>query len=621
MEEILTERFQYATIKSFKDYCRISDRTKHIDSMNGDLEIVDPWEYDLSSNHINRMYATYKGTLVSLPPKRSKARTKFFYSNDNSEVQERFYLEYSSPKNSGTFETTKDRQIKRHFGARFSSVSITTIERSIRRHGDKITFKTYQSTKNRTFNCIYFKKSFNVNSVTVNLKTGNFITLSISKNGKKKTQVFRTNHFDSIIRIINSYNLFKMSSTLSRDSKLHDEFKKSFNNEIFTKTLKEVFNIESDVKDYGNDTMDFYNDFMGIFINLKNIKVPDEGYDYLLNHLYPTEKFFKKNNRKLIASVLDMLGIKSKLTIKILHEHPQIDIFSFQRFIKYFGDDYPKYVGNILPEILNLSYRKDSNPTSHNGWTSKSQILLNPSFVSDLTDVEKENLIKITNSSSNSGRIKGITYNLIQLIDDHINMIRRLREYDPDLIINAKSIDEFHTEHAELSKMVASIKKGWVIEYEYDKKTTEEIEKPLDCLYDHDTLQVLYPKILKREEEYIEEGKFMHHCVASYAEKDTSIIVSLRNKTGSERVTCEFKIENGNCVQERYFCNRNPPPEFEDGLLLLREKMAQQARWGTLNWKDKKKVPIKINGVPIMESLPTVRVTDIFQDAELPFQY
>lgn len=620
MEDILSERFQYATITTYKDYCNINDKSHHQNSMNGNMD----WADDVfDGNYLTSSgfsMSTPKGSLVSLPEKRGKRKVNFF--NDDKPVQERFYLEYGFPKYYSGYDTTSDRQIKRHFGKPFSGVTITTTERSIRRHGDKITIKSYHSQKTRSFNCIYYRKSFIVNSVTFNLKTGNFTTLIINKNGKKKSQTFTTNHFLSLLKIVMSRHLFMVKKSHSKNSRVHDEFLQCFNDDLFFNTMKEALNVNSTL-DYNEDLDHVMVDFMDVFIKLKNIKVPDEDYDYLLVKLYPTEKYFKKNDRKLVASVLDMLGIKSKLTIKILHENPMIDILSLHRFIKYFDNDYTKYLGNVNPEVFKSSFRKDSI-YSMNDWTSKFNILNDPYSnrvkCFGLNDMEKENLIKIVNTiPTGNRRINGLSPDFIQLMDDHISMVDRLREYDPELTINAKSIDEFYNEHSELSKMITAIKKGWVVEYQYDQKTIDVIEQPLNCLYDNDTLHVLYPVILKREEEYGEEGSFMHHCVASYANKDTSIIISLRDKSGGERVTCEYQIETGRCLQKRYFCNANPPSSFEDGLLLLTEKVAQMARWGTLNWKEKKKVPVKINGVEICETLPTVRVTDIFQDVNLPF--
>jgi hypothetical protein len=209
--------------------------------------------------------------------------------------------------------------------------------------------------------------------------------------------------------------------------------------------------------------------------------------------------------------------------------------------------------------------------------------------------------------------------NSLKVLDDHFRMIKRIREFDPSIHLKAKTEQEFNIEHRELSKIISVINKGWVIEYLYDEKVLSDLERPLNCLKDENSLHVLYPCVLKREEDYKEEGSFMHHCVASYSDKDKSIIISLRTESGMDRVTCEFDIQSGRCLQQRSFCNAYPPSYFEDGLLLLSQKVEQYSRWGTLNWKEKKKVPVKVNGIEIMQELPVVRVTDIFNDVMLPF--
>jgi hypothetical protein len=234
-------------------------------------------------------------------------------------------------------------------------------------------------------------------------------------------------------------------------------------------------------------------------------------------------------------------------------------------------------------------------------------------------DVEKENLIRIVNSFDYNDSNSVLSERFIQLVDDHLRMIDRVREFDSTIHLKARTMPEFNVEHRELSKIISAIKKGWVIEYLYDEKVLSDLEKPLDCLKDDNSLHVLYPYVLKREEDYSEEGTFMHHCVASYSDKDRSIIISLRTESGMDRVTCEFDIQSGRCVQQRSFCNAKPPSHFEDGLLLLSQKIEQYSRWGTLNWKEKRKVPVKVNGIEIMQELPVVRVTDIFDDMRLPF--
>jgi hypothetical protein len=184
-------------------------------------------------------------------------------------------------------------------------------------------------------------------------------------------------------------------------------------------------------------------------------------------------------------------------------------------------------------------------------------------------------------------------------IYDHFNMIDKIREYDKDLIFRAKSYPEFRDEHLQLSKMMNAIKKGWVTQYVFEEKTVMEIEHPIS--YEDMTF---IPYILKREEEYVEEGSYMHHCVASYVDHDKSIIVSIRNEDASDRVTCEFNIQSGKMVQARHFCNKPVPEEFMEAVNIVQDKIRLHSRFGTLNWKEKKKVAYKINGIEVKLDKP-----------------
>lgn len=621
MEDILTERFQYATITPFKDYCRLDEKKELSRSMNDDLDSLD-FDWDTPKTKINQLLNTLKpvGKIVSLPEKKKK---KIFYAATTESVQENFRLTYYVKKNKlgdCSFQTTKDRHIKSHYGRPLSEITVTTIERSIRRHGDKVTIKLYRQDKHRGYNCIYFKKSYMVQSVTFNLVTGNFTTLTKTSRGKQSSQVFRTNAFQSLHNLIQNTSFLTIKTKgINSYSRLYNDYQNNFDDTLFTRKIQESLEVELGCVSYASNQENFINDVMNAFVKKKKIKVPNGHYDYLLTKLYPTEKFLKKNDRKLVASVLDMLGIKTKATIKILHEYPNIDIYGLCKFIHYFDSDYAKYIGNINPMVFEKSTRK-FGIRDYNDIGVKSVMVREKNKVYGLKDVEKENLIRIVNSFNYMDSNSVLSERFIQLVDDHIRMIERIREYDPSIYLKSKTMDEFNTEHRELTKMMGAIKKGWVIEYQFDEKVLEDLEKPLECLENDTSLHTLYPYVLKREEDYIEEGAFMHHCVATYSDKDKSIIVSLRNQSGMDRVTCEFDIQSGRCIQQRSFCNASPPPIFEDGLLLLSQKIELYSRWGTLNWKEKKKVPVKINGVEITQELPTVRVTDIFNDIRLPFE-
>lgn len=626
MEDIITQKFSFASIVPLKNYCRLDERKNLTRIMNDGLDDLHSEDFDvfsmISTTNPPRLNKPKTGKIVSLPEKNKR---KIFFFESKEPIEERFQLSYVYQHNkTHTFDTNNDRQIKRHYGNPFSEISITTVERSVRRRDDKITIKIYVGHKFRRFNCIYFKKTFRVFSITINTKTGNFTTAIVSKNKVGNNTRFRVNSFGDLNNMLGS--LLTVKGHISDDSRLKNQFDETFNDLLFTTKIQNALSIDLGCVSYGKNNTMFTKDLIKLFVNLKKIKVPDGDYEFWLTNLYPTEKFLKKNDRKLIASILDMVGLKSKYLVKILHEYPTIDFFGLYRFCQFFGSDFSKYTANINPGVYKNSYRKESRVDM---WMTKNTItnrMMHKKFY--LLDIEKENLIKIVNSVDYNGT-EFFGERMIQLFEDHFNMIDKIKEYDSTCFMKSKTMAEFNDEHRELSKMISAIKKGWVIEYEYDIKTINDIEKPIDAMLNvgteeepilSDLKMKIYPHILKREEDYSEEGSFMHHCVASYADKDRSMIISLRTENQMDRVTCEYDIQTGRCLQERYFCNGKPPEQYELALKYLKTKIEKHARFGTLNWKEKKKVPIKINGVQIsLENRPPRTPFDeIFNDPRLP---
>jgi hypothetical protein len=216
-----------------------------------------------------------------------------------------------------------------------------------------------------------------------------------------------------------------------------------------------------------------------------------------------------------------------------------------------------------------------------------------------------------------------INHRFIGDLNDHFKMIDKLRKFIPDLYLKSKNIDDFDKEHLELSKMMKFIKKGYVIEYQFVDKMVNDVESPIKVkinLSDDESnpewvTPEFYPYILKREEDYDEEGNFMHHCVASYSDKEKSIIVSVRTEDKKDRVTCEFDCQTGTLIQARHFCNKQPPADIELAVNVLKEKTKHYARMGLLHSLDKKKVPVKINGIEIIPEIkePT-RISDVLFD-------
>jgi hypothetical protein len=616
MEEIIDQKFSFSSITPYKSYCRLDSKGSSVNLVDDDFERImnqkidrqKPIRIDSDEDGLPvidmsniPIFSSTDGKMIEIEPKGTRKRKIMSFYTDKP-VGDRVYLQYEY-QNRTTKEnyiyTTDDEVVKKYFGDPFAYIEINTYERSIRRHGDKITIKLYRQNKYRDVNWKFFKRSNSIRSLTINMVTGNFTTTTISTTPKHKVKRFRTNNFYELYDIIfNTSYLFNSDKNDFKFKSIGAKFLDVFNNDDFLLSVSSALEIEP----FG-DLKEFYSSFIRKFSYLKKIKTPDV-YEKLLTEIYPTEKFLKKNDRKLVASILDFAGIKSKFTIKLFHEY-RINIFPFVKLCYLFGDDYPKYLGNLRKEMYT-----SEKPSRNNALFPREApfIISRPALDEErnrafnVTDVEKENLIKFLNSEDSP---RNLGADLMTYIYDHFNMINTLREYYPEIHFKAKTYSEFEVEHRYLSKIIATIKKGWTTEYVYKKELIEEIEQPL--LIDQMLLPVcaddayFYPTILKREEEFIDEGSFMHHCVASYSDNNRSIIISLRSKDSLERITCEFNIRTGEIVQAKYKCNAQPPEIFHKPLEELKQLVRKQVYKDTLQWEEKKKVNVVINGVEVVK--------------------
>jgi hypothetical protein len=214
----------------------------------------------------------------------------------------------------------------------------------------------------------------------------------------------------------------------------------------------------------------------------------------------------------------------------------------------------------------------------------------------------------------------------MQIVEDHVDMIEKIQPYDSNIRINAKTWKDFNVEHTEFTKIINLIRKGWVTEYVFNNKMIQDIEKPItvelnigDDMNPEFVTETLYPFILKREDDYAEEGAFMHHCVATYSDKDKSIIVSVRTEDAKDRVTCEFTTQTGQMVQARHFCNKQPPEDMMLAIDQLKLKTAKYARLGLLNCVEKKKTQVRINGVEVPKPALTPTLNEHLFNYEIPF--
>jgi hypothetical protein len=297
---------------------------------------------------------------------------------------------------------------------------------------------------------------------------------------------------------------------------------------------------------------------------------------------------------------------------------------SLSKLCYIFGKDHGKYIGNINED----SFKK----VDYNSGDVTAQIIMfKENFINfknhgyDINDDERDNVVRILNTQKKDSIRGGNSF--IDTIYDHFDMIKKISEFDPNIRLRAKNFEDYYTEHTELSKVLAAIQKGWVIEYQFHPDTVKYLEKPLEVKINLSeseedptwVTETFYPVILKREEEYVEEGKTMHHCVATYADKDKSIIISIRTKDKTDRVTCEFDTQTGFCIQARHFCNGNPPGDIALAVEQLKVKTKKYAKLGMLNNTEKKRVPVKINGIEIKKEVVPVFPEHLFIQQQIEF--
>ena len=612
METLLEQSFEFARITPYKNYCDLSERRNSFNTFNDEIDELDDGDVLNEIKSLTVLYTNVsdkQGSIIRLREKNPKKNSKYFYSEGEFDEKIQLNYAYKNPKvNTNTLLTNDRETILKYFPDPFSEVMLVTLNRSVRVHDDKVTIKIYKQEKVRNIFNKFYRKRMVVFSITFD-KNFNFTTASIEKTTTLDRKFFTKNSFKKLEDIVTkNYGLFKIRDNYipTYEEELYNEYTTIFNDEILYETIFKVLGITIDGQ---IDKYSIYSAIVCKFVERKGIKVPNEFFD-LMTNFYPTQKFLKKNQNKLIASILDYYGLKSKSTIKLFHTIPDVDIDFFTEVCYLLGDNYSKFIGNLNHELFNLKLKTELHSKNKKSLFHKSAYKKESKTTTNYSLIEhkeKEHLIQILNSMS----LLENTDRFLQDFKDHIDMIRKIRQYDPNLEMNAKTYSEFHNEHREFSKIISSIKKGWVTEYTFNEKMVKDMEIPIDVIKDEQTV-TLYPLILKREDEYQEEGSFMHHCVATYANKDISIIISLRTIDGSDRVTSEFKTQNGNKIQSRHFCNGIPPEYFNSALQIISEKADKYARLGMLNSISVNKVRAKINGVEIRTDLDIPPVEQVF---------
>lgn len=559
-----------------------------------------------------RHILTYMDFKSSLP----KKNTRFFY--DDPELSATYQNTPIILKNmlphTYIFTTQDQKKILRHLPNPFSFFETKIYRRKLYTKENKLLMKVNTYNKKRELFHRYPKKTDNTYGISLNLKTGDithFSGTTARKNDFKMIKHILKNMITSFDRssIIGNMGLSETHSS-KINQPVYEKFVNEFNQEVFIDAifneLKKIdgFDLNFEYENIKNGHT-LYLAIVDAMLYIKKIKVPN-NYIHLLEKWYPTMKILRKNDNKLIQSILDRFGIKSKKMVKILHENEKIKIELFPALAMFFGkNDLSKYISNLTPKYKDMKYE---NPKFLNESIKYNEYDNKVTYI--LSHKEKTNLLKIINEIINKiGETDKIFWDFINSLVDHFRMLAVVVHHYPDEQLRSTTEDAYNIEHSNLSKIYNTIKRGMMTEFIFEEGLKEYLENPI--FYNND---MYYPVLLRTDGDYFEEGRHMHHCVGSYSAMKSSIIVSLRQRdvNGNERVTSEFNVENRGCVQSKYFCNGMPPEHFDQPLETIRKRVQQYS--GKIKSIEFKEIPLTINGVEVKKEH-----VDRFLYDELPF--
>lgn len=482
-----------------------------------------------------------------------------------------------------------ENEIKKYYGD--LNYGLRTVSREIKlTYSDNILIlKKSTLLKNRRIEKRYFQKKLEVYYVKIDFNSGNFITLyRMGGMKRKKVVIIRKNNFDRLNDYISAHGSNMWGSF---PSSKEEQIKNSI-----IDILKGQLRF-GDSYLYTDDPIDL---ITSVFINKKGIKIPNKNAGPLLRYFYPTQKFLKKNDNKLVQSVLDLLQMKDSFTTKIVHKYPRVDLRIVKTLHHLLGS---RYMGNIHEGMFSTQTSTWNDPNINK--FSILGLLDRLKRIPELSNKEKSNMVKVINETIRvhlkdddfydpnvpmvfSDESKITFEKLCVMLMDHMEMIGQIKQYDPQIAMSSTTKRTFHFEHTRLSQLVSNIKRGVVVSYKFDSDMVKDIETPLDGFI---------PYILKDENEYREEGKFMKHCVGIYYRKEDSIIVSLRKD--NKRWTCEYDVHTGKLLQSMGKMNTPPDDYVIPYVDLITNKAIVWSNKKKLKCLEKLTTPVKINGVEV----------------------
>ena len=406
----------------------------------------------------------------------------------------------------------------------------------IEENESKIALKLYTYRSSRDQGKKYFKVRRVIDYLTFNFKRKLFYSGTLNLKKKKKIGgVMSINKTDiASIDIIRKISFFDENNESNKDNRATNCLNIFLNRIIDRLNLN--INTENSVR----------KNYYEVILKIAGVKYPN-AFEKFASY-YTPKKEIQKFDNNLVTWFMKKHNLKGSKIRNLLNMYENIDIDTILNLYNIFGID-------LFNKIENKSLLTRTNQSIYvNGWWG------NDSLYNKLSKLEKENIIKIINTTSAD--------EVLNSLNDHVSFKEQLKKNVEYVKIVATTYDEYVREHSDWSSLLQSYKTGDVTRY-YGEDA-KLIEKPIH--YDGNTY---YPVLLTKTGEYEMESSHQSNCVRTYSEKAHCFIVSLRkeNKNGLERATIEFQFRRNQLVivQKLGRFNKSLTPEWASPINELNE--------------------------------------------------
>lgn len=303
-----------------------------------------------------------------------------------------------------------------------------------------------------------------------------------------------------------------------------------------------------------NEIFDLLVDF---HLYKKKIKGHDNVY-YDIMDVYPLKKYLKVNENKFLPSVLDGLKIKSKFFVKELNTIDQpIDIKLLNYLCKLFGDNYIDYIKKI-------DWKRHCSEIN----TSKFRV----ETLRD--DSEKNSFVKLINNwNSTNTNLETVFVG----VDKLLKLRKDLDDRGVKISLTPKNDNQYNALIERLSNLKQYYKRGYKVRLVFPEEFTNEIEKEIRI-----NDNIFSVRLLKTEEDYINEGIFMKNCMSKQF-TNSSLYIYLRGSIGNKHIDLQYR--KGQLVQSYGKSNTKVPSIFLPFIDSLNQKIR---KFHDLKWSKEK---------------------------------